>query len=72
VSGRAISSPPTAEEPSEPLRPGEEDLDRRRRHARDLNLYVTEVANDRSQMFKPKKDADPAKLIRPMVGRTKK
>jgi peptidylamidoglycolate lyase len=38
----------------------------------ELNLYVTEVANDRSQMFKPKKDADPAKIIRPMVGRTKK
>ncbi len=36
------------------------------------NLYVTEVANDRSQMFRPKKGADPAKIIRPMVGRTKK
>ena len=33
------------------------------------NLYVTEVANDRSQMFRPKKGADPAKIIRPMVGR---
>ena len=33
------------------------------------NLYVTEVANDRSQMFRPKKDADPAKLIHAMVGR---
>lgn len=33
------------------------------------NLYVTEVANDRSQMFRPKPDADPARLIRPMVGR---
>ncbi len=33
------------------------------------NLYVTEVANDRSQMFRPKPDADSAKLIRPMVGR---
>ena len=33
------------------------------------NLYVTEVANDRSQMFRPKPKADPAKLIRPMVGR---
>ncbi len=33
------------------------------------NLYVTEVANDRSQKFRPKPDADPAKLIRPMVGR---
>jgi peptidylamidoglycolate lyase len=36
------------------------------------NLYVTEVANDRSQMFRPNKDADPARIIRPMVGRTKK
>jgi hypothetical protein len=26
------------------------------------------VANDRSQMFRPKKDADPAKIIQPMVG----
>jgi hypothetical protein len=34
----------------------------------DRNLYVTEVANDRSQMFRPKKDADPAKIIQPMVG----
>lgn len=34
----------------------------------EMNLYVTEVANDRSQKFVPKKDADPAKLIRPMVG----
>jgi hypothetical protein len=33
------------------------------------NLYVTEVANDRSQKFRPKADADPAKLIGPMVGR---
>ncbi|HEY5623771.1 MAG TPA: hypothetical protein VIV14_08410 [Gammaproteobacteria bacterium] len=33
------------------------------------NLYVTEVANDRSQMFRPLADADPAKLIQPMVGR---
>jgi DNA-binding beta-propeller fold protein YncE len=33
------------------------------------NLYVTEVANDRSQMFRPKPKADPAKIIRPMVGR---
>ena len=33
------------------------------------NLYVTEVANDRSQKFRPKPDADPARLIRPMVGR---
>ncbi len=36
------------------------------------NLYITEVANDRSQMFRPKPDADPAMLIRPMVGRTKR
>ena len=33
------------------------------------NLYVTEVANDRSQMFRPKKGANPAWIIRPMVGR---
>ena len=33
------------------------------------NLYVTEVANDRSQKFRPKPNADPARLIRPMVGR---
>ena len=33
------------------------------------NLYVTEVANDRSQKFRPRPDADPARLIRPMVGR---
>jgi len=33
------------------------------------NLYVTEVANDRSQMFRPKPDANPAMLIQPMVGR---
>ena len=33
------------------------------------NLYITEVANDRSQKFRPKPDADPARLIRPMVGR---
>ena len=33
------------------------------------NLYVTEWANYRSQMFRPKPDADSAKLIRPMVGR---
>lgn len=36
------------------------------------NLYVTEVANDRSQMFRPKKNADPARIIRPAVGRTRK
>jgi hypothetical protein len=34
----------------------------------DRNLYVTEVANDRSQKFRPKKDADPAKILGPMVG----
>jgi hypothetical protein len=34
----------------------------------EMNLYVTEVSNDRSQKFTPKKDADPAKLIKPMVG----
>ena len=32
------------------------------------NLYVTEVSNDRSQKFRPRKDADPAQLIKPMVG----
>ena len=32
------------------------------------NLYVTEVANDRSQKFRPKADADPAKIIGPPVG----
>jgi hypothetical protein len=32
------------------------------------NLYVSEVANDRSQMFRPKKDANPARVIGPMVG----
>ena len=32
------------------------------------NLYVTEVWNDRSQMFRPKPDADPAKLIGRRVG----
>jgi hypothetical protein len=32
------------------------------------NLYVTEVANDRSQMFRPKADADPAKLVGRRVG----
>jgi DNA-binding beta-propeller fold protein YncE len=34
----------------------------------DGNLYVTEVANDRSQKFRPKPDADPAKLLGPPVG----
>lgn len=34
----------------------------------DGNLYVTEVANDRSQKFVPKPDADPAKLVGPPVG----
>jgi hypothetical protein len=32
------------------------------------NLYVTEVANDRSQKFRPKANADPAKLVSPPVG----
>jgi hypothetical protein len=34
------------------------------------NLYVTEVSNDRSQKFRPRKDkdVDPATLIQPMVG----
>jgi hypothetical protein len=32
------------------------------------NLYVTEVANDRSQKFRPKRDADPAKIVERMVG----
>ena len=34
----------------------------------EMNLYVTEVANDRSQMFRPKPNADPAKLGGMMVG----
>jgi hypothetical protein len=34
----------------------------------EMNLYVTEVANDRSQMFRPKPDADPAKIVGMMVG----
>ncbi len=34
------------------------------------NLYVTEIRNDRSQMFRPKPNADPAKLLGRMVGRT--
>jgi DNA-binding beta-propeller fold protein YncE len=34
------------------------------------NLYVGEIRNDRSQMFRPKPDADPAKLIGRMVGRS--
>lgn len=34
----------------------------------DGNLYVTEVANDRSQKFRPKPDADPEKLVGPPVG----
>ncbi len=33
------------------------------------NMYVTEVANDRSQMFRPKPKADRAKLVNRMVGR---
>ncbi len=32
------------------------------------NLYVTEVSNDRSQMFRPKANADPAKIIGQAVG----
>jgi hypothetical protein len=32
------------------------------------NMYVTEVANDRSQKFVPVKEADPATRIAPMVG----
>jgi len=31
------------------------------------NLYVTEVSNDRSQMFKPKANADPNKIVGPMA-----
>jgi DNA-binding beta-propeller fold protein YncE len=31
------------------------------------NLYVTEVSNDRSQMFRPKADADPNRIIGPMA-----
>jgi hypothetical protein len=34
----------------------------------ELNLYVTEVANDRSQMFRPRPDADPERIIQRMVG----
>ncbi len=34
----------------------------------DRNLYVTEVANDRSQKFRPKANADPAKIVGMMVG----
>ena len=34
----------------------------------DGNLYVTEVANDRSQKFRPKADADHAKLVGTPVG----
>jgi sugar lactone lactonase YvrE len=34
----------------------------------DGNLYVTEVSNDRSQKFRPRPDADPAQLVKPMVG----
>jgi hypothetical protein len=32
------------------------------------NLYVTEVANNRSQKFRPRSNADPAKIVGPMVG----
>ena len=31
------------------------------------NLYVTEVANSRSQMFRPKPNADPNRLVGPMA-----
>ncbi|HSF14671.1 MAG TPA: hypothetical protein VLK65_03890 [Vicinamibacteria bacterium] len=34
------------------------------------NLYLSEIRNDRSQMFRPKPDADPAKLVGRMVGRS--
>jgi hypothetical protein len=34
----------------------------------ELNLYVTEVANDRSQKFRPRADADPARIVQRMVG----
>ena len=34
------------------------------------NLYLSEIRNDRTQMFRPKPDADPAKLIGRMVGRS--
>ena len=33
----------------------------------ELNLYVTEVANSRSQMFRPKPNADPNRLIGPQA-----
>ena len=33
------------------------------------NLYVTEIQNDRTQLFRPKPNADPAKLVGRMVGR---
>src|SRR5262245_30780106 len=36
------------------------------------NLYVTEVANDRSQKFRPKPNADPAKIVGMMVGTGKR
>ena len=32
------------------------------------NLYLSEIDNNRSQKFRPKPDADPARLIGPMVG----
>ncbi len=34
----------------------------------ELNLYVTEVANDRSQKFAPRKDADPVRIVQRGVG----
>ena len=32
------------------------------------NLYLSEIDNNRTQKFRPKPDADPARLIGPMVG----
>jgi sugar lactone lactonase YvrE len=34
------------------------------------SLYVTEVQNDRSQMFRPNPGADPARLVHRRVGQT--
>jgi hypothetical protein len=34
----------------------------------DRNLYISEVQNDRSQKFRPKANADPNRIIQPMVG----
>jgi len=33
----------------------------------DRNLYVTEVANSRSQKFRPKPNADPNRIVGPMA-----